>query len=250
MKKILKIIVLIVFSSGAFADDPYEVWPEEVAASEKLKQALRANDRKAVAAMIAYPMARQNPLLEIRDKKEFLANWDDYFDAQTTAEVLAAKPQDFGWRGMALGDGDVWFINNKITAINIRTKHYAKTYEAAVAEDNSELNPIARGYKYLSFACDTGDLHLRIHEYGGKDQRLYAWSDKHNLSETPKLELKKSGIWEFQGSGGNLTHQFTDGALRYEIEETRLCGEDCNHYFVTYRDNREVGREKCDEKSR
>ena len=246
MKKIITFIALSVYASVAHAGDPYKTWPEEVAASEKFKSALRKNDRQAVAGMIQYPLDRKKPLLTIRDEKEFLANWEDYFDETNIAEVLADKPEDFGWRGMALGGGNVWFNGDKINAINLQTEHYQQTLKTAIKEDNEKLNPLAKNYTALAFACDTAHMHIRVQEHGKGDLRLFGWSRKGALRDTPLFTLK-SGSWEPQGNGGNAIYVFNSDALKYEVQETHLCGEDCNHYLVTSRKGEQISREQCNE---
>jgi hypothetical protein len=79
----------------------------------KLQEAFRHDDRKAVAAMVAYPLRVQlngKPAF-MRSRQQLLANYDKVFDPVIRCEVLAAKKEDVwgNWQGFTIRGGELWW---------------------------------------------------------------------------------------------------------------------------------------------
>jgi hypothetical protein len=95
---------------------------------DDLKQAVAANDKAAVAAMVDYPFqARINDkAVKIRDAAHFVADYDKVVTAKVKQAVAKQTyPTLFAnWQGVSVGDGEIWFSGVgdgskiKITAIN------------------------------------------------------------------------------------------------------------------------------------
>ncbi|KMZ11699.1 hypothetical protein BHUM_04189c [Candidatus Burkholderia humilis] len=101
---------------------------------DKLKRAVAAKDKNAVAGMVAYPVAvhRANAQIIVRTRKEFLARYDQIF---TPKLVDTVGRQDYATlfvrdEGAMIGDGEIWFSSVcrdhackqpdiKITAFNL-----------------------------------------------------------------------------------------------------------------------------------
>ncbi|MEK7948390.1 hypothetical protein WKR98_26870 [Pigmentiphaga sp. YJ18] len=95
---------------------------------DKLKQAVAAGDKAAVAAMADYPFRTrvEGKAVTIRDAGHFIADYDriitpkvkDAVSRQTYSELFA------NWQGISVGSGEIWFggvgkrNDVKITAIN------------------------------------------------------------------------------------------------------------------------------------
>jgi hypothetical protein len=73
----------------------------------KLWNALRENDRSAVAQLVAYPFSSliEGQTIEIRTPEQLLAYYDHFFPAARIESVLREIPRHMGasWRGMQLG---------------------------------------------------------------------------------------------------------------------------------------------------
>ena len=219
----------------------YEV---DYAAAAKLQEALKRHDVRAVASLIQYPFGRERPLSDIKDSEEFAQDFDDYFDSANINRVLSAKAEQIGWRGIQLARGAVWFNNGKIVAMNLRTDAYAKKFSDAKRLEERFLYPAVRGYDHIEFECDTRNLHVRT-QYTGNDLQYFAWKKHAPLTSRPLLMLN-SGKIDFQGSGGNHSLTFRNGAYMYQLWVVEICGDDCNNYLDISKDSRTLSHQVCD----
>lgn len=95
---------------------------------DALTQAMAANDKQAIAAMVDYPFqARINgKAVKIRDSAHFVADYDKIVTEKVKQAVAKQTYASLfaNWQGISIGDGELWFSgvgdNNKIkiTAIN------------------------------------------------------------------------------------------------------------------------------------
>ena len=87
------------------------------------QQAVRRGDKKAVAALLTYPM-RVNSASgrkRVRSPAEFVARYDAIFSSSYRDAILRAIPRAMFVRdqGVMLGDGEVWFgPDGKVTTLN------------------------------------------------------------------------------------------------------------------------------------
>ena len=215
-------------------------------AAKKLHQALRNGDRRAVAALILYPLMRETPLNSIKNGKDFLKHWEEYFDSISTKAVLAASAEQFGWRGIALKDGMVWFNNGRIISINTQTAANQKALQAAKKQDNNRLYTSARDYDKITFQCRTKRLFIRVQQHGD-DLRYFAWKNGADLLAKPELELR-GGTYDAQGSGGNFDLEFKNDSFTYSLNVGHnLCGEDRNDHLVILEGSKIQSSEVCTE---
>ncbi|MPS29565.1 MAG: hypothetical protein E2576_01215 [Alcaligenaceae bacterium] len=95
---------------------------------DRLKQAVAAADKPAVAAMVDYPFRTRidGKAVTIRDAGHFIADYDQLITPKVRAAVSRqAYPELFAnWQGISIGSGEIWFggvgkrNDVKITAIN------------------------------------------------------------------------------------------------------------------------------------
>ena len=221
-------------------------YAKDYLAAKGLQAALKVNNRRAVAALVQYPLMREEPLSSIKNGKEFLKHWAEYFDSISTKAVLAANAEQFGWRGIALKDGLVWFNNGRISSINLQTTAYQKALQAAKRQDSNRLYASARGYDKITFQCRTQRLFIRVQQHGD-GLRYFAWKNGANLLTKPELELT-GGKYDAQGSGGNFDLEFKNEGFTYSVNVGHyLCGEDCNDYLVVLEGSKTQSSEVCTE---
>ena len=237
-----------VFAQAVASSDQTEnndpAYVADYSAASKLKEALKAHDRQAVASLITYPLNREKPLAPIRNSKEFLAHWDEYFDPTSTAQVLAADPEQFGWRGIALTGGIVWFAGGHIASFNLETNASTRTANDARKLDSKRLYVSAQGYDRIMFQCNTKTFNIRT-QYHGEDLRYFAWKKGMALSTKPELELT-GGTYDPQGTGGNYNLIFKKMDYTYQLEVGHtLCGEDCNDYLTVLRGTKRISHQAC-----
>lgn len=230
-------------TAAVYAQSPgYE---EDYKAAAALQEALKNNERQKVAVIISYPLKRAFPLSEVTNPQEFLAQWDEFFDAELIERLTKQQPEEMGWRGVMLEHGCVWFSEGKISALNCETEEYKKAWEAAKQKESNTLYRTARNYDALEFECRTDSLHIRAQRHG-KNLRYFAWKNGQSLATKPQLALQ-NGVYDFQGSGGNHNLIFSNPPYVYTLEVTRLCGDDCNSYIVVSKGKEEISRRACKE---
>ncbi|HEY3990017.1 MAG TPA: hypothetical protein VGM02_12015 [Acidobacteriaceae bacterium] len=86
--------------------------PGAIAFLAKLQDALKRNDHAAVASMVSYPLlATDGGKRHIRSRAQLLAGFDQVFNPQVRAAILAATADDV-WgnsKGFMIGRGVIWF---------------------------------------------------------------------------------------------------------------------------------------------
>ena len=252
-KTLLLFLLVLLFAQASFAEtgkssdvaqDP--AYSKDYLAAKKFQLALEKNDRRIVANLIQYPLTRDQPLRPLKNSKDFLKHWDQYFDENTLATALAAKPEQFGWRGIALEGGIVWFNNGRISSINLQTKAYQAALSAAKKIDDRKLYVSARGYDQLTFQCRTKTHFIRVQRHGA-DLRYFAWKTPAMISTQPTLELN-GGKYDAQGTSGNFILEFKNEGFTYNVDVGHnMCGEDCNDHLVVQQDSKIISSEVCAE---
>lgn len=227
--------------AGAHAADPAA--EPDVRAALDFQAALKAGDRNTVARMVAYPVVRDFPLPPVKSTGEFLASWDQFFDAATMAALLRSRPEQIGWQGVTLANGKVWFNNGKLGTLNLKTDLYRARLEAAKKVESSTLYPSARGYDSVPVSCSTKTRHIRIQDHGD-GFHYFAWPRSGSLSQKPELELK--GSMEYQGSAGGEVYTFNNGAFGYVFEANRMCEQKtCPDLLTVSRGDKEISSQAC-----
>jgi hypothetical protein len=242
----LALVPVIVFAANTrcVADESASQSPVEFQTAKIFQEALRANDKDAVASLIRYPLGREYPLPPLKSPADLISNWDDFFDAADTSAMITDKPEQMGWRGVMLGNGDVWFDGDSIVAINLRTKAYFKKFNEAKNKDFLTIHPSARGYQHVAVICSTSSKSIRIQEHID-GYHYFAWAKGADLLDRPMLTLK--GTMEFQGSGGGATYTFENHGYSYVLDAPEICsgGPDCNTTLTVSKAGKQLSRQIC-----
>ena len=87
--------------------------PEATAFLAKFQDALKSNDRKAVALLVSYPLLVTGAAgrVHVRSRAQLLSSFDGIFTAAVRDAILKATPDDV-WgnsHGFMIGDGVIWF---------------------------------------------------------------------------------------------------------------------------------------------
>ena len=245
-KSLLILFLILSFTKPSMGEAQDASYANDYLAAKKFQQALRKNDRPAVANLVRFPLLNEKPLASIRNAHEFLARWDESFDATNTTALVAADADQMGWRGIALLNGTVWFEKGKISAINSQTAAYQKALQTAIKQDSDKLYISARGYDKVAFQCRTKNLYIRAQQHGD-DLRYFAWKKGASLLTKPELELI-GGKYDPQGTGGNYNLEFNNNGFTYSLMVGHyLCGEDCNDYLAVSQGDKQLSSEVCTE---
>jgi hypothetical protein len=213
-------------------------------AAAQLVKALRAGDRAAVAEMIKYPLQRPKPLPPIRNGKDFLAHYDEFFNSKVIGEIASGLPKLWNRSGAtSIGDsGLIWIQSGQILTINSSTSANEKALQQAKKQDVAQLHASASHDDKLEFECDTEKFHIRIHALGDK-VRYYSWKKGRPLSEAPELAL--TGEAETQGTSGGVIYTFRQGKYTYVVENLTLCESDCTPNLSVTAGGKSLLKQNC-----
>ncbi|WP_042169524.1 hypothetical protein [Paenibacillus gorillae] len=98
-------------------NNPYEVAGIDNAAAfskyfSKLQKEVKANKKEAVADLVSYPLRVNSggKSIEIKNKKQFVAKYNQIFTDKVKKKLLAQKEDELfvNWKGVMVGDGEVW----------------------------------------------------------------------------------------------------------------------------------------------
>jgi hypothetical protein len=99
---------------SAAEDNPYEVAGIEnpkafLEIYEKIREALAAGDKEALADLVLYPLNVGQK--QIKDKADFLKNYDKIITASVIQAVQEQKTDELfvNYQGVMAGDGQMWF---------------------------------------------------------------------------------------------------------------------------------------------
>ena len=133
--KRLSLLAFLAWSSPSLADNPYAAAgisePAHVTQFlARLRQALAANDRAAVVAMVNYPLrvhAVGRPAKTYRNAVALRADYPNVFTPGVVSAVAAAKPDDLFARdqGVMIGHGEIW-MNEVAGSMRIMTVNLDK----------------------------------------------------------------------------------------------------------------------------
>ena len=117
------VLLLFLLATGSFAsaqtatelckDNSRSDCPEAIGFFQRLQDALRDDDRGAVASMARYPLrVRLNGKgTLLRSKRELLQNYKKVFDAAILCSILRAKRTEVwdNWQGFSITHGEIWW---------------------------------------------------------------------------------------------------------------------------------------------
>jgi hypothetical protein len=86
--------------------------PAAIAFLAKFQDALKRNDRPAVASLVHYPLlVTDGGRKQIHSRAELLGKFNSIFNASVRAAILNATPDDVwgNYRGFMIGRGVIWF---------------------------------------------------------------------------------------------------------------------------------------------
>jgi hypothetical protein len=110
--RLLAVLVLLVFAHTGLAQGRPDT-PRAVDFFHQMQQALRNNDRIALAGMVRYPLSTslRGKRTQIRSQAVLLRNFDLIFDSEIRCAILQEKDEDI-WgnsHGFTIHLGEIWF---------------------------------------------------------------------------------------------------------------------------------------------
>ncbi|KIQ21460.1 hypothetical protein RT99_11710 [Flavobacterium sp. MEB061] len=213
----IRIIYLIIFCSQlTFSQD---LKPEYQKFIKSFIANVKSNNKEGVAAFISFPLGRDYPIPNIKNKADFLKRYDQIFDATLKNEIIKSNPakdwSEVGWRGIMLNQGTLWIdTDGKIISINYQSQAEKNLSNKLIAAEKAKLHPSIAKFKAPEYILESSKFRIRIDDLGNNNYRYASWSVKQKMSEKPDLVIT-NGKWIPDGSGGNSYFDFKKGDYLY-----------------------------------
>lgn len=181
--------------------------------------AFKNHDKKAISALIAYPLTREYPIPAVQNEAELISRFDDVFDQSLIEKIAHSDVEEdwnaVAWRGIMFSNGKLWLdAEGKISAINHQTEKAQIIKVALIETQKQALHESIRVYKHPILEWQTSRFHIRIDALDGGNYRYTSWGIDTPTSEPPDLVLSDGEVI-YEGSGGNHYYVFTHGAYSY-----------------------------------
>ena len=213
----IRIIYLIIFCSQlTFSQD---LKPEYQKFIKSFIANVKSNNKEGVAAFISFPLGRDYPIPNVKNKADFIKKYDQIFDATLKNEIIKSNPakdwSEVGWRGIMLNQGTLWIdTDGKIISINYQSQAEKNLSNKLIAAEKAKLHPSIAKFKAPEYILESSKFRIRIDDLGNNNYRYASWSVKQKMSEKPDLVIT-NGKWIPDGSGGNSYFDFKKGDYLY-----------------------------------
>jgi len=150
MRFSLTIFFILIFGNVALTADEgiYGEANHGKYVSEFIKNIVSDN-KEAIAEKTSFPLRREYPLADIKNKEEFLRRYDEVFDSNLRKQIAASNYAknwaSVGWRGIMLANGLLWLdIDGSLRAVNYQSKYEQEKRAELIEQDRNRLHPSLR----------------------------------------------------------------------------------------------------------
>ncbi|MDR2223058.1 MAG: hypothetical protein LBE34_09995 [Flavobacteriaceae bacterium] len=180
----------------------------------------KAKDKEGIAAKIYYPLKREYPIPDVKNKEEFVQRFNEIFDTAFAEEIANSSMADWstvGWRGTMFKEGDLW-INDEgyIYIVNRQSKAETKGRKGFVKEDKKSVNKSLKKFKQAIAIAEVDPFLIRIDEMENEQYRLVFWNKGQSMKEKP-LRIVEGGKMTIEGTMRIRTLFFEEGDKAIEI---------------------------------
>lgn len=181
----------------------------------------KQKNAEKISDIISYPLHREHPIPEIKNKQEFIKRFSEVFDNVIIEKIANSKMEqwsEMGWRGIMLDDGLVWMGNSDgiITAVNYQSDYEKKLINDLIAAQKGKLYPTLKTFKSPTYKIKTKNYLIRIDELTNNKYRYASWKITETESSKPDIIIE-NGELKSEGSGGNHVITFVKENYTYKI---------------------------------
>lgn len=216
----------------------------------RIKELIENDSVNTLAALIQYPLRRDNPLPNISSAKEFAQYYPTLIDSTFKVEMESFQDSDIFETsvGFAIENGDIWIDDSGIIlAINYSSGKEKKLKQQISEKIKKEMYPSVRNWDQNILVCESSKYLFRI-DYVGDSIRFVAWRAEKKMSEKPDIILN-DGSSTPQGTMGGWIWTFKDSDNEYIVEDNEMCPddapEDCGYFLILKHKDKEKYRDKC-----
>lgn len=217
----ISLIAMVLLAPAMLFADEVSLQPEYQKLVKAFVTAISTDDREAVSKLVKYPLAREYPIPDISNAKEFLQRFDQVFDKDLRNEIIHSSiAKDWsavGWRGIMLDNGSLWLdYDGTLIAVNYQSEVEKSIKNTLVEKDKKSLYPSLREFEQPELVCKTDKFLIRIDCLKGYEYRYVTWPESRQQSSKPDLILN-NGKWVPDGNGGNHYFDFENGKYLYRV---------------------------------
>ena len=179
------------------------------------------NDKKELIAKSAsYPLRRDCPIPDVKNKQEFINNYKAIFDDSLKQIIIKSNPItdwiDVRYHGIKLHHGDLWLdLDGNLIAVNYQSKSESNLQARLIEKEKKNIHhSLSHFYKPVCI-LETSTYRIRIDDLGENKYRYACWNIKDSMKEKPDLIIQ-GGEYIPDGSGGNIIYKFKYGEHTYE----------------------------------
>lgn len=218
MKKVNLFLVLVLFF-GSFLS-AQTVKPEYQKCIKSFIDTIKSGNKDAIADMVSYPLKREYPIPDVRDKSDFIKRFDEIFDTTLKNEIIKSDPakdwSDMGWRGIMLNQGNVWMdFDGRLTSVNYQSQAETDLKKKLIAAQKKELDSSIAFFQKPICILETVKFRIRIDNLGNENYRYASWSIDKAMNTKPDLIIYRGNL-VVEGSGGNHQYEFKKENFTYE----------------------------------
>lgn len=228
-------IIVFLFASMTLSGQENNLSPDQQDAVLELITHFKNNDIDKISEVIVYPLKRAYPLKDIQNQQDFKKRFYEVFDSSFVRVITNSKPEDWskvGWRGIMLQNGSLWLEDDgtAIIAVNYQSAEEKDLLNKAIEADRETLPDSLKNYKQPEYLIKTPTYKIRIDELYDYSLRYACWKLK-KTNTIPDLVLYNGNL-TFQGSGGNHTISFQNGAYTYIIHINKIGSVDTPDVYL------------------
>lgn len=219
LKLILLVFIVLIFKIGYAQNDQLD--DNQRNNLNHLIHLFRQENSDSISTVIDFPLRRQYPIPDVKDKEELKVRFHEIFDPILIEKITHSTIDQWseaGWRGIMLDNGVVWIDSDegKIIAINYQSPTEKRQREQLIKNEKENVHPSLKTFEDPVYKIETKNYRIRIDELSDDNYRYASWKINQEESSQPDIILR-NGILEFHGSGGNHTITFSNGNYAYVI---------------------------------
>ena len=217
MRKLSIIFILVLNFSFSFGQELKKQYQDVIS---NFIDCFKTQNKEKLSNLISFPLKREYPIPDIKNKQEFLKRYKEIFDDNLTQMIVKSKPTkdwcEMGWRGLMFLNGDIWLeTNGKLIAVNYQSNFEKLKLLELIDADKLSLHESIRKFERPEILLETSKYRIRIDNLGNNIYRYASWLINSKMSDKPNLVLL-NGKFVFDGSGGNGSYVFKNGDYIYE----------------------------------
>ncbi|WP_296638577.1 hypothetical protein [Polaribacter sp.] len=243
-KKLVLVIIILLFNSGFSQELKKENYEVVKLFIEKIKK----NNIKELGLQIRYPLRREYPVSNIRNKEEFEKRYNEVFDDSLKTKIISSNINTdwstVGWRKIMFNNGILWLdYDGRLLSINYESNLERDRRFKIIEQDKNLIHESLKDFNEPIHYIKTKKTKIRIDRMHNGKYRYSSWSINSKISEKPDITIK-NGVWSPEGSGGNQRYKFTNGNYQYYCFINILGAEDSSSAeLIIHKNEKEILKE-------